>query len=156
MVLNFISPRYALLFLNFEIYIVHVINCEWSGSVNFPLHVFCMLYKLYFSNNWFQSGLHFRICITCFVSFGIKDSNFMSFEDYTFKFFCMFVEIIVWWKLILMLWCHLSFDIKYVMKTASEEFWKIRVSRVSIDRKLLSIDRVKQWPICLIQLIFDC
>ena len=42
--------------------------------------------NMYFSNNWYQSGLQFRICITCFVSFGIRDSNFMLFEDYTFNF----------------------------------------------------------------------
>ena len=34
-VFNFTIPRYAFLFLNFETYIVHVINCEWSKSVNF-------------------------------------------------------------------------------------------------------------------------
>ena len=45
MVLNFTTPRYALLFLNSEIYIVHVINYEWSRSVNFLLRMFCMRYK---------------------------------------------------------------------------------------------------------------
>ena len=45
---------YALLFLNFEIYIVHVINCEWSRFVNFPLHMFCMRYKHVF----FQHRTH--------------------------------------------------------------------------------------------------
>ena len=44
-ILNFTAPRYAFLFLNSEIYIVHVINCEWSRSVNFPLRMFCMWYK---------------------------------------------------------------------------------------------------------------
>ena len=34
-VFNFTTLRYAFLFLNFETYIVHVINCEWSKSVNF-------------------------------------------------------------------------------------------------------------------------
>ena len=43
--LNFTAPKYAFLFLNSETYIVHVINCEWSRSVNFPLHMFCMRYK---------------------------------------------------------------------------------------------------------------
>ena len=45
MVLNFTAPRYTLLFLYSEIYIVHVINGEWSKSVNFPLRMFCMWYK---------------------------------------------------------------------------------------------------------------
>ena len=49
MILNFTAPRYAILFLNSEIYIVHVINCKWSRSVIFPLLMFCMRYKLYFS-----------------------------------------------------------------------------------------------------------
>ena len=49
MVLNFTVPRYALLFLiNSEIYIVHVINCEWSRFVSFPLRMFCLRYKLCF------------------------------------------------------------------------------------------------------------
>ena len=34
-VFNFTTLRYAFLFSNFETYIVHVINCEWSRSVNF-------------------------------------------------------------------------------------------------------------------------
>ena len=36
-VFNFTTPRYAFLFSNFETYIVHVINCEWSRSVNFSV-----------------------------------------------------------------------------------------------------------------------
>ena len=28
----------------------------------------------------------FRICITCFVSFGIRDNSFMLLEDYAFNF----------------------------------------------------------------------
>ena len=50
--LNLIAPRYALLYLNSEIYIVHVINCEWSRSINFPLRIFCMRYKTCFSNTY--------------------------------------------------------------------------------------------------------
>ena len=49
MVLNFTTPSYAPLLLNSEIYIVHVINCKWSRSVNFPLLMFCMKYKTVFS-----------------------------------------------------------------------------------------------------------
>ena len=50
MFLNFTAIGYALLFLNSEIYIIYVINCEWSRSINFLLHMFCMRYKLCFSN----------------------------------------------------------------------------------------------------------
>ena len=52
LVLNFTTPMYTLLFLNFEIYIVHVINWEWSRFVNFPLRMFCMRYKPCFSNKF--------------------------------------------------------------------------------------------------------
>ena len=43
--MNFTTPRYALLFLNSKICIVHVINYEWSRSVNFSLPMFCMQCK---------------------------------------------------------------------------------------------------------------
>ena len=82
--MNFIVPRYTLLFLYSEIYIVYVINCEWSRSINFALHMFCI--NMYFSNKWYQSGLQFQICITCFVSFRIRDNNFILLEDYIFNF----------------------------------------------------------------------
>ena len=36
-VLKFTASRYALLYLNYEIYVVHVIDREWSKSINFPL-----------------------------------------------------------------------------------------------------------------------
>ena len=42
--------------------------------------------NMYFSNKWYQSGLHFQICIIRFMSFGIRDSNFMMLEDSTFNF----------------------------------------------------------------------
>ena len=42
--------------------------------------------NMYFSIKWYQSGLQFWICITCFVSFGIRDNSFMILEDYTFNF----------------------------------------------------------------------
>ena len=51
LILNFITKRYTLLFLYFEIYVVHVINCEWSRFVNFPLRMFCMRYNMCFSNS---------------------------------------------------------------------------------------------------------
>ena len=91
----------------------------------FLLRVFCMRYKPCFSNNWYQSGLQFRICITCFVSFGIRDSNFMMLEDSTINFlhgcwnYCRIkidIDVMMLFK----------FDIKYVrlnFKTiASMEF----------------------------------
>ena len=76
------------------------------------------MYVLYaiqtmFSNNWYQSGLQFQIWITCFVSFGIKDSNFMMLEDSTINFlhgrwnYCLIktsIDVMMLFK----------FDIKYV------------------------------------------
>ena len=85
MVLNFTAPRYTLLFLYSKIYIVHVINCEWSRFVNVPLCMFCIWYK-HVLFKWYQSSLQFQICITCFVSFGIRDNDFMLLEDYIFNF----------------------------------------------------------------------
>ena len=38
--------------------------------------------NMYLSNNWDQSGLQFQICITCFVSFEIRDNSLMMLEDY--------------------------------------------------------------------------
>ena len=42
--------------------------------------------NMYFSNNWYHSNLQFRISITCFVSFGIKDNSFKMLEDYAINF----------------------------------------------------------------------
>ena len=44
-VLNFTAPRYTILFLNSEIYIVHVINHEWNRSIFFASAV-CVLYEI--------------------------------------------------------------------------------------------------------------
>ena len=66
-----------------------------------------------FSNNWYQSSLQFRICITCFVSFGIRENSFMILEDYVINFlhgcwnYCLTkidIDVMMLFK----------FDIKYV------------------------------------------
>ena len=66
-----------------------------------------------FSNNWYQSDLQFWICITCFVSFGIRESNFMLLEDHTFNFLhgCLNYYFIKTDIDAMMLF---KFDIKYV------------------------------------------
>ena len=112
--LNFTALRYALLFLNSKIYIVHVINSEWSRSFNFFRYVnFVCDTNMYFSNNWYQNDLQFWNCIACFVSFGIKDSNSMMLEDYVINFmhgywnYCLIktdIDVMMLFK----------FDIKYV------------------------------------------
>ena len=63
MVLNFTTPRYTLLFLYSEIYIVHVINCEWSRSIIFPLRIFCMRYKPCFSNTMDKHNFVSSFCL---------------------------------------------------------------------------------------------
>ena len=87
-VLKFTTPRHTLLFLYSEIYIVHVINYEWSRSVNFLLRMLCMWYKhVFFQQLVSKRGFQFWICITCFVSFGIRDNSFMMLKDYTYLIF---------------------------------------------------------------------
>ena len=58
-------------------------------------------------------GFQFRICITCFVSFWIRDSNFMMLEDSTFNFLhgCWNYYFIKTDIDVMMLF---KFDIKYV------------------------------------------
>ena len=58
MVLNFTTLRYILLFLYFEIYIVHVINCEWSRSINFSVAnilyaIQTCIFPIVMSSRWF-------------------------------------------------------------------------------------------------------
>ena len=62
------------------------------------------------SNNWCQSGLQFLICLTCFVSFRIRDDSFILLEDYVFNFLHV-IETMIWWKLKLMLWCCLNLNL---------------------------------------------
>ena len=56
--------------------------------------MFCMRYKLCFSNNWYHNGLQFQICITCFVSFGIKDGSFIMLEDFFDQFFVQIMKLL--------------------------------------------------------------
>ena len=83
-----ISPHQGTLtyswILKFAKYMLSIVNEVY------PL-IFCYIClvcntSMYFSNNWYQSGLQFRICITCFMSFGIKDGNFMILQDSTLNF----------------------------------------------------------------------
>ena len=93
--------------------------------------MFCMTYKPCFSNNWYQSSLQFWICITCFVSFGIKDSNFMMLEDSTINFLhgCWNYYLIKTDIDVMMLF---KFDIKYVKLN----FKAIASMEFSFDLKL--------------------
>ena len=85
-VLNFTTPRYAFLFSNSETYIVHVINCEWSRSVNFSVAYVLYAIQTCIFQHMVSKWSLFQICITCFVSFGIRDNSFMILEDYAFNF----------------------------------------------------------------------
>ena len=80
------SPyRGTLLFLNSKTYLVHVINYEWSSewsrSVNFPLHMFYMRYKLCFSN----SIQHASTCSYSGEPNPTKASNILMRVAYTGK-----------------------------------------------------------------------
>ena len=86
MVLNFTAPRYTLLFLYSEIYIVHVIYYEWSRFVNFPLHMFCMRYKYVFFQQLVSEWSSISNLYNVFCEFWNQDNSFMMLEDYTFNF----------------------------------------------------------------------
>ena len=84
-----------------------------------------------FSNNWYRSNLQFRISITCFVSFGIKDNSFMMLEDYAINFlhgdwnYCLRetdIDVMMLFK----------FDLKYVKLN----FKAIASMELSFDIKL--------------------
>ena len=85
LILKFTIPKYTLLFLNFEIYIVHVINCEWSRSVNF-FHYICFVCN---TNMYFS--------ITCSLSIRcIPASSFFSNGYWPFFFpFILFISLIL-------------------------------------------------------------
>ena len=72
--LNFAAPRYTFLFLNFETYIVYVINCEWSRFVNFLLRMSCMQYKHVFFQK-FSDLLLFWKYLWIHHSFGTRVSQ---------------------------------------------------------------------------------
>ena len=69
-------------------------------------HCVCLVCdtNMYFSTNWYQSSLYFPISITSFVSFGIRDSNFIMLEDSTFNF------LHGWWN-----YCFIKTDIDVIM-----------------------------------------
>ena len=73
-----------------------------------------MEYKhVFFQQLVSKLGFQFWICITCFVSFGIKDNSFMLLEDYAINFlhgywnYCLMkidIDVMMLFK----------FDVKYV------------------------------------------
>ena len=71
LVLNFTAPMYILLFLYSEIYIVHIINCEWSRSVNFLLRMFCMQYKHIFFQHIIHLILSYETISCCLLNFDV-------------------------------------------------------------------------------------
>ena len=95
LVLNFTTPRYALLFLNSEIYIMHVINHEWSRSIHILLRVFVWDTNLLF-HVFFQQLVLERSSISClynmFCEFGIRDDSFLMLEDYIYIYIYNFLH----------------------------------------------------------------
>ena len=84
--------------------------------------------NMYFSNNWYQDGLQFQICITCFVSFGIKDGNFVMLEDSTLNF------LHDYWN-----YCLMKIDID-VMMLFKFDFKYVRLNFKSIASMEFSFD----------------
>ena len=105
-VLKFTTPRYTLLFLYSEIYIVHVINCEWSRSVIFPLRI-CI-----FPSNGIRVVFNFEL-YNMFCKFWIRNYSFMLLEDYAFNFLhgCWNYDLIKTNTGVMMLF---KFEFKYV------------------------------------------
>ena len=79
--LNFTALRYTLLFLYFEIYIVHIINCEWSRSINFPLRIFCIRYKHIF----IQQYIDIDMWLNFFFNFSWNNDIILYFFMFIFS-----------------------------------------------------------------------
>ena len=97
-------PRYTLLFLNSKIYIVHVINCEWSRYVNFQLRMFCMRYKYVFFR--YKKSELIPINHTWLASLWKLD-------------LVIFFNLMVWWSF---LWYAMN-DLMHVMQLLFLSIW---------------------------------
>ena len=77
--MNFTTLRYAILLLNFEIYIVHFINHEWNRYIFVAFAVyFCMRYKTRFTNNWYQNQVFISCLYIMWFDFRIKEKWFLD------------------------------------------------------------------------------
>ena len=96
LVLNFTAPRYTLLFLYSKIYIVHVLNCEWSRSVNFSLRMFCMWYKHFFLALVDTIALEIILLFLIFVDDVVSPLYFFFFSLFSYLVHFMFPIPLIW------------------------------------------------------------
>ena len=71
--MNFTASRYAIFFLNSEIYIVQVIDHEWNRSL-FVASAMCFVWgtKPDLTNNWYQSQVFISWLYSMWLNFRIK------------------------------------------------------------------------------------
>ena len=79
-VLKFIIPRYTLLFSYSEIY-KHMLSI--TNEID-PFNFFYCAYAYF--HQMVSEWSSISNCITCFVTFGIRDYSFMLLDDYAFNF----------------------------------------------------------------------
>ena len=98
------------------------------------MYVLYAIQTMFFLQLVSEPGIQFRICLTCFESFGIKDSNFMMLEDSTINIlhgywnYCLIkadIDVMMLFK----------FDIKYVRLN----FKAIASMKFSFDLNLILI-----------------
>ena len=92
-VLNFTTPRYAMLFLNSENYIMHVINHEWNRFM-FVASAMCFVWftKPNFPTIGIRARFSYHACITCDWVLEFKKTVIFVFSN-----FCMFLPFITNW-----------------------------------------------------------
>ena len=86
LVLNFTAPRYAIMFLNSEIYIVHVINHEWNKSI-FVASAMCFVWntKPDFPTIGIRARFSYHVCITCDCVLEFKKTVIFVFSNFCIK-----------------------------------------------------------------------
>ena len=118
---------------------LHVISHEWSRSVYTLLRVFVWDTKLYFSicfyNKWYQSGLQSHVCITCWVSFKIKENSFIVFENFV----VIFLHSLVLEPLFDKTDIHVMMLFKFDFNHAILSFKTIALIKFSFDLNLILI-----------------
>ena len=96
-------------------------------------------FSMCFSNNWYQSSLQSHVCITCWVSFRIKENWFHVFENSAVDFFAFF-----FFFLVLELWFDKTdIDVmmlfKFDFNHAILNFKTIALMKFSFDLNLILI-----------------
>ena len=84
--MNFTAPRYAILFLNSENYIMHVINHEWNRSM-FVASTVCFVWdtKLDFPTIGIRARFSYHAWITCDWVLEFKKTVIFVFSNFFIK-----------------------------------------------------------------------